>query len=54
MSEKKLKEKEEFQKKFEFTSCDSCANKINKAYQSEYINCKHYYGSRLERKEQRI
>ena len=51
MSEEKLKEKEEFQKKYEFTSCDDCVNKINKVYQSECGDCKHYYGSRFERKK---
>ena len=49
MNEKESK-KEEFLKKFEFTSCDDCVNKINKVYQNECINCRYYYPDLFQKK----
>lgn len=48
--EKLKQDKKEFIDSFTFTSCDDCIHKIDKIYQIECGECRHYYGSLFERK----
>jgi hypothetical protein len=51
--EEAIEEIEELQKnkfnEFEFTSCNDCKHKINKAHTIECSNCKRFYSCKFER-----
>uniref|UniRef100_UPI004047EF06 hypothetical protein n=1 Tax=Aliarcobacter sp. TaxID=2321116 RepID=UPI004047EF06 len=39
-----------FLEKHTFTTCDECIHKVNKTYQNDCLECRHYYPSMFEKR----